>query len=772
MMKYVRFELSFDRFYPEAKNIYRLSYERYQNGTLAFHSARTMSALAPSIKRDFPEVTEAIRGVYEECLIYIREDNKFLNNQKVFWADHGFLDVFKLKLIEGNPETALREPYSAIISETAARKLYGDKDPMGRTFHHNEGLVFTVTGIFRDIPQNTHLNLEYVYSFITFADWPWGQPEGNWGGNWTYTYILTDDRFDPFVFESDLNARIRTYMPDLAGNKTEVIVHLQPLRNIHLDSKLENEITTNGDRKSLIILIVVALIIFLISWINFINLLTAQFHERTHEVGIRKILGENNLSILAQSLGIILIISIISILLSIVLLKLLDPAFYRVFDIGSSVIRYTGPLFWIIVLGITIAASFVLGVYPSMICYRAKPKNVIAKHQTGSGSKAIVRRVLVIVQFILSSSLIFNMLVLSDQIDFMLSKDLGFTMQNVVLLNAPETWCQTPDSVKSSYVKRFSNKLLQYPEIQCVSACRQAPGTEITGRLNNVGIRGLDQNQENISLQINRVDENYFKALELEYVSGSPFSIDYRNDMNSIIINESAMNALGIQDPESAINRILVSNNNVLQIIAVINDYHHLGVKGDFLPTGYIHRYAYDFGYLLIKTQGNTKYALELIDKTWGEEFPIALSKYRLLEDFYNNQYKPEFRLKNSIFFFTLIAITLAGIGLFSLLKYSLNRRIREISIKRTLGARVETIIQKLLGEFLSMVFSAILIAFVLSYFTANHWLQNFTYRTNIDFKVFVITAGTIIAISILIIVRTVIIAATRNPVIGIREDG
>ena len=236
LMKYVRYERSFDKFYPEIDNVYRVAYERYQNGNLSFHSAKTMSALAPSIKRDFPEIKEAVRGCYEECLIYIKEDNKYLNNQKVLWADEGFLAVFKIELLKGNSELALKEPYTAIISETQAKKLYGDKDPMGKTFTHNEGLVFKVTGIFKDIPQNTHLNLEFIYSFITFKDWPWGQPEGNWNGNWLYTYIITEDSFNPKSFESELNVRVNTYIPDLESKNAKVVFNLQAVNDIHLDS--------------------------------------------------------------------------------------------------------------------------------------------------------------------------------------------------------------------------------------------------------------------------------------------------------------------------------------------------------------------------------------------------------------------------------------------------------------------------------------------------------------------------------------------------------
>ncbi|MCP4312935.1 MAG: ABC transporter permease, partial [Bacteroidetes bacterium] len=204
LLKYVRYELSFDKFYPESEKVYRISYERFQNGNLDLRNARTMSALAPVIKRDFPEIEEAIRGCYEECLIYRKEEQKYLNKQKVLWADDGFLDVFRVKLIKGDRETALRDPYTAIISESQAIKLFGDEDPMGKSFTHNEGLIFQITGVFEDLPQNTHLELEFIYSYITFADWPFGQPEGNWRGNWLYTYIRGNDSFDPVKFEAEL----------------------------------------------------------------------------------------------------------------------------------------------------------------------------------------------------------------------------------------------------------------------------------------------------------------------------------------------------------------------------------------------------------------------------------------------------------------------------------------------------------------------------------------------------------------------------------------
>ena len=771
LMKFVRFEISYDKFYPRSDKVYRISYERFQNGNLAFHSARTMSALAPSIKRDFPEVKNAIRGVYEECLIYIKEDNKYLNNQKVFWADDGFLEVFPLKLLKGDPEKALAEPYTALISESTAYKLFGNKDPVGRTFTHNEGLVFTVSGIFEDIPQNTHLNLNFVYSFVTFSDWPWGQPEGNWRGNWVYTYILADDSFIPELFESDLNARVKTYMPELASNNTNVFFHLQPLKDIHLKSHLANELSTNGDFRTLVILIVVAVVIFLISWFNYINLWVAQIHEQARQIAIRKVLGENRANILIQSLLVILVVNLIAIILSFLAVRLMVPFFYQIFDIQESGIRYSNHTFWVAVLGIIIGVSLVLGLYPALISSRTKLQIIFTGGSRINGRRMDLRKALVIMQFTLSSILIFNVLVLSDQVNFMVKNDLGFNLHDVVLLNAPETWCQTSDSVKSSLVERFSDELLLHSEIKNISACRYAPGSEIMGYLDNVKISGNDQSQENISIQINHIDDNYFKTLSVEYLAGRPFKNDYRMDRNSIIINESAMKSLGIRDPESAINRTLVNNDREFRIIAVVKDYHHQGIKNEIRPAGFIFRYAYDFGYLLVKIQGEPGHSIEIIEKQWESDFPVAILNYRFLEDFYNLQYKPEFRLKKTTLFFTVIALILACIGLFSLLLHSLNSRIREIAIRRTLGAGIHSITLKLLSEFLTLVTISMVIAFAVSYFTANRWLQNFALRTRIDFQVFLLTGTVIITLSFLVIIRHIYTAARRNPVLGLRYE-
>ncbi len=771
LMKYIRYERSFDKFYPQVDNVYRISYEHYQNGNLSFHSARTMSALAPAIKRDFPEIKEAIRGCYEECLIYIKEDNKFLNNQKVLWADDGFLDVFKLELTSGNPELALKEPYTAIISETQAEKLFGGQDPMGKTFWHNEGLVFKVTGIFKDIPQNTHLELDFIYSYITFKDWPWGQPEGNWGGNWLYTYILAEDGFSPAVFESGLNARVHGYMPDLESSNTRVKFNLQAVDRIHLDSNLDNEITINGDRKTLVILMIVALMIILISWINYINLLVVQNNDRAHEVGVRKVLGENRLNLFSQTLLTVFIINVLALFVSFAVMVLITPVFYRLFDLAASSLIYSNPFYWLFIIGIFLAGSLIIGLYPSLQSTWVATRDVLSKSHTLRSKKTDFKKVLVVVQFALSAILIFNVLVLSRQVNFMLSKDLGFNQEGVILLRAPETWCQTPDSLKSTYVERFRKLLLQYPEVKSISACNFTPGAEVMRHMDNLKLQNSANSQEHLSVPLNFIDNHYFETLEIEYLAGRSFREDFRLDRNCVILNESAMRSLGITDAGSAVNKILSNNDRELRIIAIVKDHNHLGIKNEIKPMVFFHRYAYDFGFVLVKTQGNINKAIQLVQKYWEEEFPVALFNYSHLNDFYIQQYKPEFRLRNSIVFFTLVAIILACVGLFSLLKYSLNSRIKEISIKRTLGASILKVLFKLSAEFLMLVAISVVIAFIISYFTAEQWLQNFAYRTNVNVWIFLVTGLLVLLASLLTVIWHVYKAAIRNPVIGLRDE-
>jgi len=771
MLKYVRYERNFDKFYPGVEDIYRISYERYQNGNLDFHSARTMSALAPAIKRDFPTVEEAIRGCYEECLIYRKEDQKFLNNQRVLWADDGFLEIFRIKLVEGDPKTALKEPYTAIISETQSKKLFGDLNPMGKTFWHNEGLIFTVTGIFKDIPQNTHLELDFIYSYITLQDWPFGKPAGNWGGKWLYTYIRAGRSFDPGSFESALNASVDTYMPDLESKNIKVKFDLQPVKDIHLDSNLENEITINNDRKTISVLIVVAIMIILITWINFINLIVAQNKDRLHELGTRKILGESRKTLFIQSILMVLVFNILAFGLSIIILKLTVPVFNQLFDLAGSDVIYSDNYFWPVLAFLFLTGACLAGIYPSMLNARADSSQIIGSSPSNPSRRTDFRKILVFIQFTLSAILIFNTLVLTRQVNFMLSRDLFFNKNKVLILNAPETWCQTPDSVKSSYVNRLMGLLVGYPEIETISACKFAPGSETMGYLNNLSVLNKENVSEDASMAINTIDHEYFKTLEIELLGGRGFSEDWKVDRNNLIINESGMNQLGIDDPESAVNMLLTNGNREFRIVGVVKDHHHLGIKNPIKPMVYIHRYAYDFGYLLIKTHGDTRTAIDRIQKHWEEEFPLALFNYRFLEDFYNLQYENEFRLRKSIAFFAIVAIFLACSGLFGLLKYSLNNRVKEISIRRTLGASIYTVFSKLSVEFLSIIFLSMVLAFIVSLFTANRWLQDFPYRTTINLWVFVLSSLIIILASTFTIAWQVFRAASVNPVLGLRDE-
>lgn len=771
LLKYIRYELSFDKFYPEAEHVYRIAYERIQNGNLDFYSAKTMSALAPSLERDFPEIQRAIRGVYEECLIYRKEEQKYLNKQKVLWADEGFLDIFRIKLIQGDRETALREPYTAIISETQARKLFGDENPMGKSFTHNEGLVFRVTGIFEQIPQNTHLQLEFIYSYSTFQDWPFGTPEGNWRGNWLYTYIRTKEGFDPVKFEALLNSRVHTYMPDLESSGTEVKFHLQPLRDIHLDSNLDHEVRTNGDRKTMQILLLVAMVIILIAWINYLNLLVAQNQERMHEFGIRKVLGESRKNLFLQSILLVLLFNLLALGFSALLVKLTDPMFQQLFDLSSSAIRYHELVFWPISIGLIVFGALLMGIYPSLVGTKVETAHSTSRDSFGRSKGPEFRKVLVVLQFALSAILIFNALALSRQVNFMLSRELGFSSDQVLLLHAPETWCQTPDSVKSGYVDRLRSILIQYPEIEEISAANTTPGSESQRHLDHLQLLNAEDQQDRLSMRLHFIDRAYFQVLGIKLLAGRDFLPENSLDRDCLILNEAAIRALGIQDPQMAINLTLSNGSREFRIVGVVQDHHHQGLKHAIKPMVYLHRYAYDFGFLLLKTTGNPQKAVQLVQQHWEEEFPVAIFDYAYLEDYYNEQYKPEFRLKRIIGLFSLIAMVLACVGLFGLLKYSLHKRIREISVKRVLGAGIQHLMFRLSMEYLYLVLIAMTIAFVLSWWMAKQWLLNFNYRTPVHLWVYLISALIILGASTLILIWHVYKSANRNPVEGLRDD-
>ncbi|MGW8317412.1 MAG: ABC transporter permease, partial [Bacteroidales bacterium] len=771
LLKYVRFELSFDKFYPESEQVYRISYERSQNGIQEFHSARTMSALAPAILRDFPEVTNAIRGCYEECLIYRKEQQKFMNKQKVLWADDGFLDIFRIGLIQGDPETALVEPYSAIISETQANKLFGEEDAIGQSFWHNEGLVFKVTGIFREIPQNTHLDLDFIYSYCTFEDWPFGVPEGNWSGNWLYTYIRTGEDFDPDRFEAALNQRVQTYMPDLESRNTEVKFHLQPLEEIYLHSNLDNEVKVNGDRRTVIILLIVSMIILLIAWINYINLLVAQNHEREHEFGTRKVLGEGRRKLFLETTIIVVLMNGFTLGLSILVVRIINTGFNRLFDLSVEAISFNNNLFWLAVAGVMLAGMLLSGIYPSLVSARAETAHVASSsHKTVKG-KLDFRKLLVVIQFTLSTILIFNALLLTRQVNYMLSGNLGFNPEEVIVLNAPETWCQTPDSIKSGYIDHLRNLLIQYPEIEYVSGCNFVPGAETMRYLDNLSAQNIENSKEHNSIFLNSIDYRYFDVLDIKFLAGRNFFRDNSMDRNCLILNETAVSQLGFKNPEAAINQIVTNGQSEFRIIGVVKDHHHLGLRNGIKPMGFMHRYFYDFGFLLIKVNGDHENAIRLVEKHWKEEFPLALFDYQYLFDFFNQQYKPELRIKKSIAFFSLVALVLACVGLFGLMKYSLTRRLKELSIKRVLGASVSELMVRLSLEFLVIVLMALVIAFICSWWIASMWMQNFPIRTNINLWAFVLSAGIILIASAITLVWHVHRAANQNPINGLREE-
>jgi putative ABC transport system permease protein len=464
-------------------------------------------------------------------------------------------------------------------------------------------------------------------------------------------------------------------------------------------------------------------------------------------------------------------VNVFTVGLSVLVVKTIDPLFNQLFDLSGADIWYHSTLFWPLVASLVLTGALVMGIYPSLVNTRVETAHVASRSHTMPNRNFDFRKILVVVQFALSAILIFNALLLTRQVNYMLSRDLGFNPEEVVLLNSPETWCQTPDSVKSGYIDHLRNLLIPYPEIEFVSGCRFAPGSESWVQLDNLTLLNSKKSREHLTILANLIDHSYFDVLEVETLAGRSFHTENRMDRGCLIINAAAMRELGISDPESAINLKLTNGNTEFRIVGVVRDHHHLGLRNAIRPMAYMHRYAYDFGFLLIKTRGDSRKAIGLVQKHWEEEYPVALFDYHFLDDFYNAQYKPEFRLKRSIAFFSLIAMVLACAGLFGLLKYSLNNRIKEISIKRVLGAGIFGLMVRLSAEFLALVLISMVIAFSLSWWIAGQWLQNFTFRIPVSPWVFVLSVLVILAASTFTMVWHIYRSASQNPVAGLRDE-
>ncbi|MFT3947068.1 MAG: ABC transporter permease [Agriterribacter sp.] len=772
---YVMDELSFDRFNKKGERVYRISSDIKFGGAETRYPF-TSDMMGQIFKKDFPEVEDYTRIYTSNGSKLIKKGNQFINEDKVGHADSTFFDIFTLPAIAGNTKTALNEPNTVVITETTAKKYFGTTNAVGRVVETNDNdkTLYKITAVIKDIPSNSHFNFDFIFSMKN-VNYGWGQIMSH---NF-YTYLLLKPGTDVKAFEKrSLDQYINKYvLPEAhqvmgissvedferSGNKLKY--SLTPMLGIHLYSGRPFEISAGGNIQYVYIFSLVAVFILLIACINFMNLTTARSANRAKEVGIRKVLGTDKKNLIAQFLSESTIMAIISAVVGIGIVFLALPLFNSVAGKHMEVGSLFTPMFTLFLLALPFIVGLISGSYPAFFLSSFKPIQVLKGKLKTGGANSGLRSGLVVFQFVTSIVLIIGTIIIYRQLNYIQSKNLGYSKEQVLIINDAYTLGKNAET--------FKQEMLQQPGVANGTLSGFLPTP--SGRNDNLFSKSSRIDVKNgFTMQEWNVDYDYINTLGMELVAGRNFSKDFGTDSSAVILNETTAKSLGYDDPIGkpvySIYNPETNETRKYTIIGVVKDFHFESLKRDIGKLGLFLRRSTGLASFKINT-ASAPQIIKAAEQKWKAISPQMPFNYKFLDAEFNHVYDAEQRVGKIALSFAVLAILIACLGLFGLAAYIAEQRTKEIGIRKVLGASATSLVAMLSKDFLKLVLISSIIAFPLAWWSMKSWLQDFAYRIDISWWVFVIAGVIAILIALITVSFQAIKAAMANPVAALRSE-
>ncbi len=783
IFQYVAFERSYDTFEKNADQMVRLRLDSYQAGRLSWKSATSYPAFGPTMKKDFPEVENFCRLHDANLVLTNDERNVKFKEDKGYYADASFLLMFNVQLLSGNPGVALTGPDKILLSEETAKKYFGNtsssyRDALGKKLVFRDPLftrTFEVTGVFKEFPSNSHLVVHHLVSYATLgaierlAGDSSNSTETSFGWYDFYTYLQLRKGTNLKNFESKLPAYCDRYMNNREWAKANNIhneIHAIPLHDIHLYSNLNQEAETNGNGQSVSFLFMIAFFIIGIAWINYINLATARSMERAREVGMRKVLGAARKNLIGQFLVESFLLNLIAFLFALLLVFLLTPWFNQLTGRPGHHV-FTLPVnYWLGFAAMFLGGSLLSGIYPAFVLSGFRPihvlKGVFKNQQGGIG----LRKGLIIGQFATSVILIAGTIIVFQQVSFMRRQNLGVDINQTIVMDGATS---ISDSLYQSSFRPFKNELLKIQGVKNVAASSSVMGREIYWTNRNVRL-GADANGA-VTLYNIAVDYDFIPSFGIEMKAGRNFSKEFPTDTRSVLLNENAAKLLGFNDDNKAVNQTIIAGGDTVTVLGIVANYHHEGLQKEIGPVLFRLEPNTRDAYSVKISIGNVQATIGGIEQLWNKYFSADPFNYYFLDELFDQQYKADKQFGAVFGLFAFLAILIACFGLLGLSAFNVLQRTKEIGIRKVLGASVQNILFILSKDFLRLVFVSFVIAIPLTWFIMQNWLQDFAYRINIQWWVFLIAAMSATLIALLTISFQAIKAAIANPVKSLRTE-
>lgn len=726
---YVRYERSYDTFNRNFDKIYRLRYERSSAEGESVRFASCCPPAAIRIRELYPEVKK-IGRVFRYRATVIFGDRKFYE-ERMYFAESQIFDIFDIKFIAGSPSSGISSANCAFISESYSRKYFGESDPMGKTISVDKEMSFVITGIFKDIPENSHIKFDILLSWPNLITHYGPDIEGSWGDTGFYTYFILNPSSSPQEFERKLKDLVeRDFGEELRSYKLTADLKVQSLKDIHLKSHFMQEIGVNGNNDTVLFLSIIAFFTLIIAWVNYINITNARALTRATQVGLSKIAGATRLQLIGQFAVETLLINLTAFVVSLVLLFLLRPVFQNLTGIPSSYSFWRETWFWYTVILLMISSILLSGIYPVLLITSIKSSKVLQGNYAHSKRGILIRKALVTFQLVVSISLVTCTLFVSRQYRYIMRQDKGISIKDILVVRAP----RVRDGSFGTRLITFKEELIKNQIIAKFSVGTEVPGRQILWDAGGIFRVGSDQSK---NYQIIGIDYDYLDLLGASLVAGRNFDRSYSTDSSSLILNERATQWMEFESPSEAINKKVNYWDHIYTIVGVVKDYCQQSPKEAYEP--HIFRFmphGRDVrGFFIMKIfPGSEGKVVKLVEEKFHDFFPDNPCDHFFLEDYYDQQYRNEILLGNVFGIFALLSIIVTCLGIFGLTSYLMIQKSKEISIRRIMGSDIYSIILLFSREFIIMTVLALIFAAPLSYFWINMWLKTFEVRLEINF--------------------------------------
>ena len=754
ILLFVEFEFSYDKFHRDSANVFRIVKDFVNNEGSRIPDATTPPALSTALRNELPEVESVTRfmanGGRRNLLEYGDKQFYELNLLRI---DSSFFQVFDFRFTKGSKDQPFNGVHSILLTETTARKYFGDENPLGKIIRTNinNQTDFEVTGVLEDVPANSHFSFDVLIPFESGRN-----PDTDWNRHTFYTYARLKANSDPVAFESSVKDIVKKNVPD---NLDEF--YIQALSDIHLTSRLKGELGQNGDLQYVRILLIIGIFVLIIAAINYVNLVTAQSARRAKEIGIKKAIGALRGSLSRQFLFESLVMVLAASLLAFALTSSLLPLAHQALGTDLSAFFFQSRSIWVTLPCCVLGIAVLSGVYPALYLSSFQPLRVLKGKFLNASSGIQLRQGLVVFQFVMSSIMIIGFMVISKQLEFIRDKNLGFDQQNVLVV-PNVVGIANPEAIAEDFKK-----------VASVESVGRASGG-VLGSRNAINGVADKSGTNRVSLNFLRIDYDYIPTLRIAMGEGRNFSPQFPSDTTAIIINETAVAQLGLKQP--VIGQTLLWDDEVgkvreVRIVGVTKDFHFTSFHESIKPFGFILEVNNGSTFYLRINSANLSGTLADVESVWKKHSPDRPFDYSFQDEQMAGLHISEERFQKLFTAFTILAIVISSLGLFGLITTLAESKTKEIGIRKVLGSSVTGIVTLLAKEFMKLVVIALMLAIPLAFLMTKSWLQDFAYRIELTWTIFIAAGIATITIALLTVCFQSIKAAIANPVNSLRSE-